>query len=298
MNTTATDCNVDQRTVDGFGQEWTAYDQSTLPPAEHRELFEQYFAIFPWHSLPAMAVGFDLGCGSGRWAQLVAPRVGTLHCIDASGAAIGVARRNLAGLSNCQFHEATVDRMPLADQSMDFGYSLGVLHHVPETGNGIRSCVSKLRPGAPLLLYLYYALDNRPCWFRALWIGTNWLRQAICRLPSGVKRAVTTAIAAIVYYPLARCALAAEKLGACVDAFPLSYYRRRSFYTMRTDALDRFGTRLEQRFTAQQVQTLMQEAGLERITFSESAPYWCAVGFTKRESYEGRTVSDHAPSGR
>lgn len=40
-------------------------------------------------------------------------------------------------------------------------YFLGVLHHVPDTQAAIRSCVGLLKPGAPLLLYFYYAFDNR-----------------------------------------------------------------------------------------------------------------------------------------
>ena len=56
-----------------------------------QRIFDSYFQVFPWDSLEPDAVGFDLGCGTGRWAKLVAPRVGTLHCIDPSSA-IDVAR--------------------------------------------------------------------------------------------------------------------------------------------------------------------------------------------------------------
>ena len=81
------------------------------------------------------------------------------------------------------------------------------------------------------------------------------------------------------YWPLARTALVLERLGVPVDTLPLSAYRHRSFYVMRTDALDRFGTRLEQRFTRAEILCLMTAAGLEDVTFSEVAPYWCAVGY-------------------
>ena len=81
-----------------------------------------------------------------------------------------------------------------------------------------------------------------------------------------------------IYFPMARCALLMDKLGANVDSFPLSYYRYQSLYVMRNDALDRFGTRLEQRFTRKQIQYMMEEAGLENIEFRKTAPYWCAVG--------------------
>src|SRR5205823_2431012 len=122
--------NLDRATVDDFGREWQRFDQSSVSSGEVRRRFGEYFALFPWDSLPSDAVGFDAGCGSGRWAALVAPRVGRLHCIDASADALSVAQKSLAGLSNVSFHAAPLDAMPLADNSMDFGYSLGVLHHL------------------------------------------------------------------------------------------------------------------------------------------------------------------------
>lgn len=271
--------NVDQATVEGFGAEWSQYDQSRLDEAELREQFARYFRVFPWHELPPHAVGFDLGCGSGRWARLTAERVGKLYCIDASSAALAVAQRNLAGLDNCEFIEASVDQIPLPDGTMDFGYSLGVLHHVPDTLAGIQACVRKLKPGAPLLLYLYYAFDQRPFWFRLLWRMTDVARRIISSLPFRLRLMLSQVIALLVYLPLARTARLLAGAGLNVDAFPLSQYRDQSFYTMRTDALDRFGTRLEQRFTAAQIRAMMEAAGLERVQFSDAAPYWCAVGY-------------------
>src|ERR1700719_3466565 len=133
--------NLDPVVVESFGDEWSKFDQSGAAADELQKIFDLYFKIFPWDSLPADAQGFDLGCGTGRWANFVAPRVGTLHCIDASDKALEVARRNLAVHPNCEFHHASVDAIPLSDSSMDFGYSLGVLHHVPDTHAGISKCV-------------------------------------------------------------------------------------------------------------------------------------------------------------
>jgi SAM-dependent methyltransferase len=275
--------NLDAPTVAGFGLEWSRFDQSPVSEEELQRYFSAYFQLFPWENLPTNAVGFDLGCGSGRWARFVSERVGTLHCIDPSGAALNVARRTLSSRTNCVFHEASVDSIPLPDQSMDFGYSLGVLHHVPDTMEGIRACVDKLKPGAPFLVYLYYAFDNRPPWFKAIWRLSNSIRHVVSQLPDRAKLVVAETIAGAVYFPLARMAGVADRWGLPVDLFPLSYYRKASFYTMRTDALDRFGTRLEQRFTADQVRTMMLSAGLESVSVSTSSPYWCAIGYRRRE---------------
>jgi hypothetical protein len=144
-----------------------------------------------------------------------------------------------------------------------------------------------LKPGAPFLVYLYYAFDNRPFWFRVVWRLSDLLRRAIMRLPGSVKRVVTDVVAAGVYFPLAKTALVLEYFGFNVENVPLSFYRRRSFYTMRTDSRDRFGTPLEQRFARGQIEKMLRSAGLGEIRFSETAPYWCAIGtkaFSPREA--------------
>ena len=273
-----TKANVDLPTVDGFGEEWAAYDQSALGGEEYRGLFDSYFAIFPWDGLPADAEGFDLGCGSGRWAVGVAPRVGVLHCIDPAAKALNVARRRLKEQDNVRFHLASSEQIPLADLSQDFGYSLGVLHHIPDAAAALSDCTRKLKPGAPFLVYLYYRFDNRPPWFRALWRASDLLRRLIFRLPFGLRMGVTSIIAALVYWPLARAGRLVEHFGANPSHLPLSAYRKLSFYTMRTDALDRFGTRLERRFTRTEIEEMMKAAGLDDIRFSEGEPYWVAVG--------------------
>lgn len=270
--------NIDTPTVSNFGEEWSRFDQQALSEEESRKIFGEYFSIFPWSALPPGAEGFDMGCGTGRWARWVAPRVGILHCIDPS-AAIEVARRGLSDFANVRFHQASVDDGVLAPGSQDFGYSLGVLHHVPDTEGAIRSCVALLKPGAPLLLYLYYAFDNRPWWFRALWRLSDIGRRLICRLPLFFKNLVTDAIAVGVYWPLARLAGRLERLGMDVRSLPLSYYRAHSFYTMRTDSRDRFGTPLERRFTRDEVVRMMRAAGLVRIEVAKGAPFWCALGY-------------------
>lgn len=273
--------NADSKTVEGFGDEWSRFDQSGLTDQDHEEMFNDYFSIFPWDQLPENSVGLDMGCGSGRWAIKVAPRVTQLHCIDASRDALEVTKKNLAGMSNCQFHLASVVDIPLPDESADFAYSLGVLHHIPDTADGIKACVAKLKKGAPCLLYLYYAFDNKPSWYRLIWKLSETGRFLISSMPFPLRYIASQIIALLVYLPIARLARLLSNTGFNVDSFPLSYYKDRSFYVMRTDSLDRFGTRLEKRFTKNQIIKMMEGAGLENILFSDSKPYWCAVGYKK-----------------
>jgi ubiquinone/menaquinone biosynthesis C-methylase UbiE len=281
--------NIDDKVVADFGREWKTFSQERLVGSELSDAAEDYFRIFPFNLVNQKSVGFDMGCGSGRWAKTIAPRVGLLRCIDPSSMALEQARKNLKHHSNCEFACESVSNNSLQEGSQDFGYSLGVLHHVPNTLAGLTSCTAKLKEGAPFLLYLYYRFDNKPLLFRLLWQISDVARRIISRLPFLVKLAISQVIAITVYLPLAKFSLLMEKARFNVENVPLSYYRNKSFYFMRTDALDRFGTKLEQRFTKAEIHRMMSQAGLIDIQFSEKAPFWVAVGIRSKRSEQPAT---------
>ena len=271
--------NIDQRTVSSFGEEWARFTQSEreLAAADRLAMFETYFRIFPWHRLSADSIGADIGCGSGRWAALVAPRVGHLFVVDPSRKALAVAKANLQEFANVTAIEAAADDLPLADGSLDFAYCIGVLHHVPDTVGALRSICGKLKPAAPLLVYIYYALDNRGAAYRLLWQISNLGRAVVSRSPPPLQRTACSLVAYCVYWPLARTAALLDAAGLLPQNWPLQYYRRRSVYVMRTDAYDRFCTPLEKRFSRVQIEEMLKGCGCEDIRFSPEMPFWCAV---------------------
>ena len=272
--------NKDQKVIEDFGDEWTdfTYENKTIGQVELVKNFNQYFSIFPWNKINKDSIGFDMGCGSGRWAQFVAPKVNLLNCIEPSKA-LDVAKVNLKKLDNISFYRETTDSCSLNDQSQDFGYCLGVLHHIPDTQKALSDCARLLKKGAPFLLYLYYNLDNKPIWYRYIWKLSDFLRNIISILPRSLKKAVCSSIAALIYFPLSRTALFFEFLGFNVSNFLLSDYRNKPFYQMRNDALDRFGTRLEQRFSRQQIEDMLLDSGFRDVSFSEDMPFWTSISY-------------------
>ena len=266
-----------KKVVKDFGNEWKRFDQSTLKKSELRNMFDQYFNIFPLTELNKSLVGFDLGCGSGRWAKFIAPKVKKLNCIDPSFDAINVAKKNLANLKNVTYINSEVNSKILVNNSQDFGYCLGVLHHIPDTLNGIKICNMMLKKNAPFLIYLYYKFDNRNFLFTSLWKISDFLRLLICFLPFNIKKLFTDFLALLIYYPLAKLSYVIDKLGIKTSSMPLSFYKDKSFYTMRTDSLDRFGTKLEKRFTKSEIENLLSMSGFKDIKFSEKSPFWVAT---------------------
>ena len=269
--------NIDKKTVEDFGEEWNKYNQSSIPDEELKKSWNQYFDMFSFEELSNDSEGFDMGCGSGRWAKFVANKVHLLNCIDPSEKALNVAKRNLSNFSNIRYFNASVNDNTLKENSQDFGYCLGVLHHIPDTLEGIKACAKLLKKNAPFLLYLYYNFENRSSFFKLIWRLSDFMRKIISSLSPKTKIFITSIAAYLIYYPLARSAFVSEKLGIDVSNFPLSDYRNKSFYFMKTDALDRFGTRLEKRFSKDEIKRMLQEAGFRDIRFSKNMPFWVSI---------------------
>lgn len=279
--------NADPRVILSFSEEWRYFQEDRITEQEKIQIFWDYFHLFPWEKLPKNAVGADIGCGSGRWAGLVAPKVDSLFCIDVSHTTLDVARSNLSQHKNIKFVYGSAGALPLEDNSLDFAYTLGVLHHLPDPKSALKSITHKLKVGAPILIYLYYAFDNRPFWYRWVWKASDLIRKSVSILPFQFKFLLTGFFTYTIYWPLARMGLLLDKLGILPSAWPLSYYRDKNTYTMRIDALDRFGTPLERRFSRQEIHQLLVDSGLENIRFSERAPYWVVIA-TRKAGHEGK----------
>jgi len=100
-------------------------------------------------------------------------------------------------------------------------------------------------------------------------------------MPKSIKKILCDIIAVVVYLMLITFAKIVKNVLSTKSFYqklPLSYYVGKSFNVVRNDALDRFGTPLEQRFSKIEIENMMQSCGLSELKFSENAPYWHVVG--------------------
>jgi ubiquinone/menaquinone biosynthesis C-methylase UbiE len=272
--------NLDKKVIEDFGSEWARFSNNIVKNQTQKKIFDQYFSIFPKNKLNKLNVGFDMGCGSGRWAYFVAPLVKKIYCIEPSDA-IYVAKENLKEFNNCVYVKKNVLHNGLKKNYFDFGYCLGVLHHIQNTQEGLNSCVKILKKNSPLLLYLYYDFENKNSIYKSVWKISNIFRITISSAPKIIKYLICDFIALTIYWPCAKFALIFDKLGINKKNIPLYFYKNLSFYHMRNDALDRFGTKVEKRYSRKKISLMMNIAGLNRIKFSKKEPFWCAIGYKK-----------------
>jgi hypothetical protein len=207
----------------------------------------------------------------GRWSWFLAPYCREMVLVDFSEA-IFVARQNLSGRGRSIFIMADIRRLPFGPDFADLIYSLGVLHHLPTPA---LDEVVRLRPySARLLIYLYYALDNRPWYFRALLTGVNAVRLTLSRVRNTEMRgALTWLLALTVYLPLIGLGHLLRPLGLDRHVPLHEGYRGRSLSAIRQDVYDRFFTGIEQRFSRAEIRAAL-EPHFTRVVVGEQMPYW------------------------
>ena len=272
------DENLDQGVIDGFGHEWAAFDYAETETAEALDAqFVAYCAPIDLNQFnPATSIAADFGAGSGRWSSRLAPYFSLVHALEPSNGASAVLKKKFTDDPKITVLQETVGANSIPSQSLDLAMSLGVLHHIPDTGLAIKDVSRSIKPGGYFLCYLYYDLENKPMYYKMIFQGVNLVRRVISGLPQPLKRLSATIIAASIYWPLARLSKLLKKLGRDTSNLPLHHYADMPFVMLANDALDRFGTSLEQRFSKAEITEMLGAADFDLTTlkFSDTEPFW------------------------
>ncbi len=252
-----------RRTQASFGYEWTAFDDWRDSGDTN---FQQYFEGIDLPRLKAARV-LDAGCGMGRHARMLGPHAGQLVAVDFS-AAIDAAARNTREVGTVDCVQADVTKLPFDDGAFDFVYSLGVLHHLADTPGAIRGLARKVRPGGRLRVYLYWRHHG---WKGALLSAVDLARRVTTRLPHPILEALCWVLSVALYAAVIWPYRLLSRLGIRRhESFPLFVYARYPFRILFNDQFDRFSAPLEQRFDADEVQRMLESAGLRQVSVKPS----------------------------
>jgi len=269
--------NIDLVTVSSFGEEWSEFDY--FNEDEITSVGDEYFDIVDFSSInKENSIVLDVGCGTGRWSIYLCDKVKEVYAVDPSDAILTAAKLTEKN-KNIHLSQASTDSLPFHDNTFDFVFSLGVLHHIPDTSSALNDIIKKLKPGGTCLIYLYYALDNRSFFYKFIFKCSNFLRLLICRMPFFIKKLACDIITFLVYLPFIFLSKTMKVFAGenIANKVPLSYYRNKSLNIVRNDSLDRFGTPLEQRFSKKEIINMLKKNGAKNIVFSNSEPFWHVV---------------------
>ena len=249
-----------------FGKEWRKYPD-ILPG--HQNEFKLYFDLVDTEKLSSSRV-CDLGCGIGRWSYFLKDKARELILLDFSEA-IFVARVNLKDAGNAMFFMGDIKKLPFRENFADLIFSLGVLHHLPTNALDEARTLSKY--SKELLVFVYYDLDNRPYIWRVILYCVTLVRVIVSKIKSEAARSVLTwLITLLVYLPLI-CAgklFALVKLGKYIPLY--DFYHDKTVKRIQQDVYDRFFTRIENRYTRNEILKLNDT--FKEVVISENLPYW------------------------
>ncbi len=272
------DKNLEQGVIDSFGREWAmfSYEDNQDSPALDSQFAAYCVPVDLNQFNPEISVAADFGAGSGRWASRLIPFFSLIYALEPSDGASKVLKNKFADEAKITVLQETVGGNSIPLSSLDFAMSLGVLHHIPDTSLAIKDVSLRIKPGGMFLCYLYYNLENKPTLYKLIFKGVNVMRKIISGLPQKIKNFVASAIAVLVYWPLARFSKVMNRFGVNTSNIPLHHYAEMPFVMLANDALDRFGTSLEQRFSKAEITEMLRLADFDISTlkFSDVEPFW------------------------
>ena len=199
-----------QRTARAFGYEWNTYrvtsreeDCVTLfwltgaDPALYDKLpVSDVFTFYPTRgdvqkvdgSQLAGQTVLDIGCGMGKYLAVVSEYAKMVVGLDLSEALVR-AQALTRERPNVHLVQGNILAPPLQAGCADFAYSVGVLHHTPDTHAAFWRSASLVRPGGQLVVWLS-PKERQPNPY-ADWVHgvqDDFVRPITCRMPPRMLR--------------------------------------------------------------------------------------------------------------
>lgn len=143
--------------ADNFGMQWNMFRQTQLdsysgvPVSANR-----FWKATGWS--PREIAGqwiLDIGCGSGRFAEVALDAGAHVVALDYSSA-VDACYRNLIHHENLHVVQGDVYALPFSKGSFPFVYSLGVLQHTPDVKRAFEALPPMVTPGGRLCVDYYW----------------------------------------------------------------------------------------------------------------------------------------------
>jgi SAM-dependent methyltransferase len=180
--------------ADAFSFEWNVHRTTQLDSATGKTDSVDRFTTslgFPLSELNGKLV-LDIGCGTGRFAEIALQNGATVVGVDLS-LAVDAAYKNIGAHPRMHIVQADVFKLPLARDAFDVIYSLGVLHHTPDCRKAFEQLPPHLKPAGKVIITVYTDRNKYYC------MSTNFWRKWTPRVPKRVLYALCH-VAVPLYY--------------------------------------------------------------------------------------------------
>jgi len=152
--------------VRSFSLEWTTFKRTQLDSQSKANLEGSRVGLDRLFGLDSArlegAVSLDVGCGTGRHLEVMSQYVAEAFGVDLSES-VETAQEHVGGLPNVHIIQADLRALPFRKETFDLVYSIGVLHHTPDTRQAFMSVAPLVKRGGVLAVWVYspYGLLKR-----------------------------------------------------------------------------------------------------------------------------------------
>jgi uncharacterized protein YbaR (Trm112 family) len=243
--------------VDTFSFEWNRFHDVQIDilnaTDESEKTFQGKTGWFP-ADLAVKRI-LDVGVGAGRFAEVVSRWGGEVVGVDLSFA-VEAAYENVGKRENVHIVQANLFRLPFLEGTFDAMYSLGVLHHTPDTKKAFDAVVPYMKPGGEFAVFLY--AYGHYSYFSDIW------RKVTTRVPYKLIYYLTSLSVPLIYiYKLPFIGLALRLL------FPMSQHANPRWRWL--DTFDWYTPKYQHKHTWPEVYRWYIQNGLEDIYLMEES---------------------------
>jgi SAM-dependent methyltransferase len=142
--------------VDSFSFEWNTFYDVQIDILNKTDESERTFLWKTgWKSedMKGKRV-LDIGVGAGRFADIASRWGAEVVGVDLSFS-VDAAYKNIGKRENVHIVQADIFNLPFKPETFDHMYSIGVLHHTPDTRKAFRSVVPLLKRGGEFAVFIY-----------------------------------------------------------------------------------------------------------------------------------------------
>jgi len=279
--------SAERRTVKSYSFQWRKF----------KEMYPDWEQIFldsikpMTQSFFAGKRGLDAGCGFGRSLRYSASYGAEMIGLDLSEA-IEAARENTCHLPNVHLVQGDIFHPPIQPESLDFVYSIGVLHHLPDPKRGFLALTQLVKRGAPMFIWVY--LRNRGRQIAAF----SLMRSLSTRMPIRLLNVCCLALAAAQWLAFILPFRALSRFGRTkrmANRIPFTLYSRYPFRVLHTDWFDGLSVPLVNYYRSEEIDRWYREANFEHIAIDED---WGgrALGYAPGEALSGSPAVTSVPT--
>jgi ubiquinone/menaquinone biosynthesis C-methylase UbiE len=235
--------------AENFGFQWNIHKTTQLDSTASRESEAEFVQKtgFTREELKGKLV-LDVGCGMGRFTDVASRWGATVVGVDLTSA-IDAADTNLGTRENVHLAQADVFRLPFRDNTFDYIFSLGVLHHTPDTRAAFSRLPRLLKPGGKIAVWVYSS--SMQSWSRT----SDAYRLVTTRIP---KRMLYAAChIAIPWYHLNRLPLVGR---VTTRVLPISIHPDREWRVLST--FDWYSPKYQWKHSDSEVREWFESSGL------------------------------------